>query len=332
MTATERSTRVGIIGSGAAGLTAALYTARAELSPLVISGVPAGGQLIITTEVENYPGFPEGIQGPELIDRMRQQAARFGAQFLDDNVRRVDLSHPPFRLETGSQGTVLADAVIVATGANARWLGLPSEQRLQGHGVSACATCDGFFFKGKELAVVGGGDTAMEEALFLTNFATHVTIIHRRPAFRASSIMQERARKHPKISLLLDAEVEEVVGRETVEALRVRQHATGAVTELKVGGLFVAIGHVPATEVFRGILDLDPEGYLKVHDHTRTNVEGVFAAGDVHDRRYRQAVTAAGSGCMAALDAERWLAERPAPASAPVPVAPRPGRNPPTPA
>ncbi len=318
MTPPERRTRVAIIGSGAAGLTAALYTARAELAPLVISGVPAGGQLIITTEVENFPGFPEGIQGPELIDRMRQQAARFGAEFLDDNVNRVDFSHRPFRLETGSQGTVIADAVIVATGANARWLGLPSEGRLQGHGVSACATCDGFFFKGKELAVVGGGDTAMEEALFLTNFATHVTIIHRRPELRASPIMQERARTHPKISLLLDAEVEEVLGRESVEGVRIREHASGAVRELKVGGLFVAIGHVPATEVFRGVLHLDPEGYLKVHEHTRTNIEGVFAAGDVHDRRYRQAITAAGAGCMAALDVERWLAEQPATAPSPV--------------
>ncbi len=309
MGASERSTRIAIIGSGAAGLTAALYAARAELAPLVISGVPAGGQLIITTEVENYPGFPDGIQGPDLIDRMRRQAARFGTEFLDDHVTRVDFSHAPFRIETGSRGTVLADAVVVATGANARWLGLPSEQRLQGHGVSACATCDGFFFKGKDLAVVGGGDTAMEEALFLTNFATHVTVVHRRATLRASPIMQERARTHPKISFLLDAEVEEVIGRDSVEAIRVRLRPTGTVTELKVGGLFVAIGHVPATEVFRGALDVDGEGYLRVHDHTRTNVPGVFAAGDVHDRHYRQAVTAAGSGCMAAIDAQRWLAE-----------------------
>ncbi len=312
MTESERSTRVAILGSGAAGLTAALYAARAELAPLVISGVPAGGQLIITTEVENYPGFPEGIQGPELIDRMRRQAARFGTEFVDDNVTEVDFGRRPFVLRTGSSGTVLADAVIVATGANARWLDLPSEERLQGHGVSACATCDGFFFKGRELAVVGGGDTAMEEALFLTNFATHVTVIHRRDHLRASSIMQERARAHPKISFLLDSEVVEVLGTERVEGVRVRHRPSGEVRTVPVGGLFVAIGHVPSTEVLRGRLDLDKDGYVKVRDHTHTSVEGVFAAGDVQDRHYRQAVTAAGSGCMAAIDAERWLAERPA--------------------
>ncbi|MGA8604263.1 MAG: thioredoxin-disulfide reductase [Thermoplasmata archaeon] len=309
MAGERRAVKVAIVGSGPAGLTAALYAARAELKPLVITGVPAGGQLLITTDVENYPGFPEGIQGPELVDRMRRQAARFGAEFVDDNVTRVDFSHRPFVLETGTNGTVRADAVIVATGANARWLDLPNENRLKGHGVSACATCDGFFFKGKELAVVGGGDTAMEESLFLTNFATHVTIIHRRDKFRASTIMLGRARNHPKISFLLDSAVEEVLGKETVEGLRVKNLKTGAVHELKVGGLFVAIGHVPATDVFRGVLDLDKEGYVKVEHETRTNVEGVFAAGDVHDRRYRQAVSAAGTGCMAAIDAERWLAE-----------------------
>ncbi len=310
MTDVPRRVRVAIVGSGAAGLTAALYCARAELHPLVLSGVPAGGQLITTTDVENYPGFPDGIQGPELIDRMRRQAARFGAEFVDDNVVRVDFSRRPFVLETGAQGTVEADAVIVATGANARWLELPSESRLKGHGVSACATCDGFFFKGKALAVVGGGDTAMEEALFLTNFATHVTIVHRRDALRASPIMQQRAHSQPKISFLLDSEVVEVLGHETVEGLRVRNVHTGATHDLAVGGLFVAIGHTPATEVFRSALDHDREGYLRVHDGTRTNVEGVFAAGDVHDRHYRQAVTAAGAGCMAAIDAERWLAEQ----------------------
>ena len=312
-----RTARVVILGSGAAGLTAALYCARAELKPLVISGVPAGGQLLITTDVENYPGFPEAIQGPELIDRMRRQAARFGAEFIDDNATAVDLAHRPFVVRTGTRGIVHADAVIVATGANARWLGLPSEQRLQGHGVSACATCDGFFFKGRELAVVGGGDTAMEEALFLTNFATHVTVIHRRSSLRASSIMQGRCHVHPKVSFLFDSEVVEVLGQETVEGLRVRNVKTGVVSELKVGGLFIAIGHVPATEVFRGKLDLDGEGYLRVHDYTRTSVDGVFAAGDVHDRHYRQAVTAAGSGCMAAIDAERWLANQPVPTALP---------------
>jgi thioredoxin reductase (NADPH) len=320
MSESVRTARVVILGSGAAGLTAALYCARAELKPLVVSGVPAGGQLLITTDVENYPGFPEAIQGPELIDRMRRQAARFGAEFIDDNATEVDFAHRPFVVRTGTQGTVRADAVIVATGANARWLDLPSEQRLQGHGVSACATCDGFFFKGKELAVVGGGDTAMEEALFLTKFATHVTIIHRRGTLRASPIMQARAHAHPKVSFLFDSEVTEVLGQDTVEGLRVKNVKTGHVSELKVGGLFIAIGHVPATEVFRGKLDLDAEGYLRVHDHTRTSVDGVFAAGDVHDRHYRQAVTAAGSGCMAAIDAERWLASAPAPT--PVPPAP----------
>ncbi len=305
-----RAVRLLILGSGAAGLTAALYAARAELRPVVIAGVPAGGQLLITTDVENYPGFPEGVQGPELIDRMRRQAERFGAEFVDDNATRVDFTRTPLRIETGTQGTYLADAVIVATGANARWLDLPSEKRLMGHGISACATCDGFFFKGRELVVVGGGDTAMEEALFLTNFATHVTIVHRRDSLRASPIMAARARAHPKISFVLDSEVVEVLGRDSVEGVRVRHVKDGSTRELKVGGLFVAIGHVPSTEVFRGVLDLDRDGYVKVHDHTRTSVEGVFAAGDVQDRHYRQAVSAAGSGCMAAIDAERWLAAR----------------------
>ena len=315
MAEAPRSVRLVIVGSGPAGLTAALYAARAELKPLVISGVPAGGQLLITTDVENYPGFPEGIQGPELVDRMRRQAERFGAVFVDDNLAKVDFSRRPFRLETGSKGTVLAESVIAATGANARWLDLPSEERLKGHGVSACATCDGFFFKGKALAVVGGGDTAMEEALFLTNFATHITILHRRNAFRASPIMLERARKHPKITFLTDTVLEEVLGTGSVEGLRLRNVGTGATSHLKVGGLFVAIGHVPATDVFRGSLELDHEGYVRVHDETRTSVEGVFAAGDVHDRRYRQAVTAAGAGCRAAIDAERWLAEHEHPAT-----------------
>jgi thioredoxin reductase (NADPH) len=310
MSEPPRSARLVIVGSGPAGLTAALYAARAELTPVVITGVPAGGQLLITTDVENYPGFPEGIQGPELVDRMRRQAARFGAEFVDDNVTRVDLSKRPFRVTTGTRGTFHADGLIVATGANARWLGIPSEGPLKGHGISACATCDGFFFKGKDLAVVGGGDTAMEEALFLTNFAPHVTIIHRRSMLRASAIMQERARAHPKISFLFDTEVLEVLGTGSVEGLRLRHRTTGAVSEIPVKGLFVAIGYDPATEVFRDHLALDAKGYISVHDHTRTSVEGVFAAGDVHDHRYRQAVTAAGAGCMAAIDAERWLAEQ----------------------
>jgi thioredoxin reductase (NADPH) len=307
-----RASRLAIVGSGPAGLTAALYAARAELAPVVIAGVPAGGQLLITTDVENYPGFPEPVMGPDLVDRMRRQAQRFGAQFVDDNVTRVEPRRSPFTLETGTHGRYRTDAVIVATGANARWLGLPSEQRLTGHGISACATCDGFFFKGKELAVVGGGDTAMEEALFLTRFATRVTIVHRRDRLRASPIMQERARRDPKIAFRFNAEVAEVLGEATVRGVRLRDTRTQATEDLAVGGLFVAIGHVPATEVFRGWLDLDPEGYVRVHDGTRTSVDGVFAAGDVRDRRYRQAVTAAGDGCMAAIDAQRWLEERPA--------------------
>ncbi len=313
----DRAVRVAIVGSGPAGLTAALYCARAELKPVVIAGIPPGGQLLITTDVENYPGFPEGIQGPELVDRMRKQAARFGAEFVDDNVTQVDFTRRPFVLRTGTHGTFRADAVIVTTGATARWLDLPSETRLKGHGISACATCDGFFFKGLELAVVGGGDTAMEEALFLTNFATKVTIVHRRDRLRASTIMQQRARSHPKISLLLETEVTEVLGAEKVEGLRLRNTRTGAESMLKVGGLFVAIGHIPATEVFRGALALDEKGYLRVADHTRTNVEGVFAGGDVNDHRYRQAVSAAGAGCMAAIDAERWLSEQAPPKGGP---------------
>jgi thioredoxin reductase (NADPH) len=306
----DRKVPVAIVGSGPAGLTAAVYCARANLSPLVISGVPAGGQLMLTSDVENYPGFPEGIQGPELIEKFRAQAKRFGTEFLDDNVVRVDLTKRPFRLETGSQGTVLADTVIVATGANARWLNLESEQKLRGRGVSACATCDGFFFKGKEVATVGGGDSAMEESLFLTKFASHVTVVHRRGELRASSIMQERAKNHPKISFRYDTEIVEVLGQETVEGITVRDRNSGKLSRLDVQGLFLAIGHDPASEVFRGALELDERGYLKTHDITRTSVDGVFAAGDVYDHRYRQAVSAAGLGCMAAIDAERWLEDQ----------------------
>jgi thioredoxin reductase (NADPH) len=305
-----RKVRLAIIGSGPAGLTAAIYAARASLKPLIIGGVPSGGQLMLTTDVENYPGFPEGIQGPELVERMRQQAVRFGAEVLDANVTKADLNRHPFHLEVGAAGQVEAESIIVATGANARWLDLPSEQRLRGHGVSACATCDGFFFKGKHVACIGGGDSAMEEALFLTKFADHVTIIHRRSDLRASRIMQERAKSHPKISFRLETEVLEVLGEAAVTGLRVRHVATGATEEIPLQGLFLAIGHDPATEVFRGQLDLDPKGYVQTHEITRTNIEGVFAAGDVYDHRYRQAISAAGLGCMAALDVEKYLGER----------------------
>lgn len=311
-TSAPKHVRLAIVGSGPAGLTAAIYAARATLAPLVISGVPSGGQLMLTTDVENYPGFPEGIQGPELVVKMREQAARFGAMFLDANVQGVDLTRHPFSLDTGLTGIVHADCVIIATGANARWLDLPNEQRLRGHGVSACATCDGFFFKGKDVVTVGGGDSAMEEATFLTRFASSVTIVHRSGSLRASQIMQDRARGNPKIKFRLHTVIEDVLGDETVTGLTVKDVPTGKVETLPVQGLFLAIGHDPATEVFRGAVALDGKGYLKTTDITRTSVDGVFAAGDVYDHRYRQAVSAAGLGCMAALDAEKWLAEHPA--------------------
>lgn len=308
--ARPRHARIVIVGSGPAGLTAAVYAARANLKPVLVGGVPAGGQLMITTDVENFPGFPEGIQGPELIERIRLQAVRFGTEFVDDRVTAVDFRRRPFQLTLGTQGLLTADSVVLATGANARWLDLPSEQRLVGHGVSACATCDGFFFRGKELGLVGGGDSAMEEALFLTRFANRVTIIHRREGLRASKIMAERARKHPKISFLFDTIVEEVLGEKTVEGLRLRNVRTEKSSVLPVQGLFIAIGYDPATEVFRGQIELDKKGYVKTQHVTRTSVEGVFAAGDMYDHRYRQAVSAAGFGCMAAIDAERWLEEQ----------------------
>jgi thioredoxin reductase (NADPH) len=298
--------KVVIVGSGPAGLTAAIYAARANLEPIVISGSAPGGQLMLTSDVENYPGFPDGIQGPDLMALFRAQAERFGTQFHDVDVDRVDLSSRPFRL--WARGVEYrAQSVIVATGASAMWLGLDSETRLRGRGVSACATCDGFFFRDKEIAVVGGGDTAFEEATYLTRFASKIHLLHRRDAFRASRIMVERARANPKIDIHTNTGVEEVLGGEKVDGLRLIDTETGALRDLPVEGLFIAIGHRPNTEAFRDWLEVDAKGYLVVHDKTHTRIEGVFVAGDVHDHRYRQAVTAAGDGCMAAIDAERWL-------------------------
>ena len=295
-----------IVGSGPAGLTAAIYAARANLEPLVIGGYAPGGQLMITSDVENYPGFPEGIQGPELMQRFREQAERFGTRFVDTDVDQVDLSGRPFRLWTDGR-EYTADSVIVATGASALWLGLDSEARLRGRGVSACATCDGFFFRGKKVAVVGGGDTALEEATFLTRFASGVTLLHRRDQFRGSKIMQQRALEHPKIDVRWNTEVADVLGEDVVSGLRLRDTVTGDESEEQMDGLFVAIGYKPNTDAFRDWLEVDDKGYLVVRDHTASKIEGVFVAGDVHDHRYRQAVTAAGDGCRAAIDAERWL-------------------------
>lgn len=301
-----------IIGSGPAGLTAALYTARANLSPIIFEGMQPGGQLTITTEVENYPGFEHGITGPELMDVMRKQAQRFGAQSVYKEVTEVDFSKRPFKVKSYNE-EYTADAVIVSTGASAKLLGLESEKEYMGYGVSACATCDGFFFKGLKVIVVGGGDTAMEEANFLTKFATEVTIIHRRDEFRASKIMYERAKKNPKIKFLTNKVIKEVIGKvengkKSMTGVILEDTKDGSTMEFKADGLFIGIGHQPNTSLFKGWLDMDETGYLKVKPgSTYTNIEGVFAAGDVADKTYRQAITAAGTGCMAALDAERWL-------------------------
>jgi len=295
-----------IVGSGPAGLTAAIYAARANLEPIVIAGSAPGGQLMLTSDVENYPGFPEGVQGPELMAKFRAQAERFGARLIDVDIDRVDFSSRPFRI--WARGIEYrGQAVIVATGASALWLGLDSETRLRGRGVSACATCDGFFFKDREIAVVGGGDTAFEEATYLTRFATKVHLLHRRDTFRASKIMVDRAIAHPKIEIHPNVAVEEVIGAEKVRGVKLKDTQTGDVSDLDIEGLFIAIGYEPNTAAFRDWLEVDQKGYLVVRDETHSKIDGVFIAGDVHDHRYRQAVTAAADGCKAAIDAERWL-------------------------
>ena len=305
--------KVLIIGSGPAGYTAAVYTARASLSPMLVTGMELGGQMSITTDVENYPGFADVIQGPWLMEQMHAQAEHVGTKMINDLIIDVDLSQRPFVCKGDSGNTYTADTIIISTGAQARWLGLETEQKFQGFGVSACATCDGFFFRGKEVVVVGGGNTAVEEALYLTNHATKVTLIHRRNTLRAEKILQERLLKHECIEVMWDSTLDEVVGDEDplgVTGVKVRNVKTDAVTELAVDGVFIAIGHDPATQLFKGKLDMDDEGYVITRsDSTRTSVDGVFAAGDVQDKTYRQAVTAAGTGCMAALEAEKFVAE-----------------------
>jgi len=298
-----------IVGSGPAGLTAALYAARAELKPLVVAGEQWGGQLMITSDVENFPGFPKGIKGPELMQLMRQQAERFGAEIVDVNVEKIDLKSRPFKVTVRGR-EIETHAAILATGASSRWLDLPNEKRLIGAGLSSCATCDGFFFKGKELVVVGGGDSAMEEASFLTKFASKVTVVHRRDTLRASKIMQERAKKNPKISFVFDTVVADVLGKDHVEGVRLKNIKTGEEKDFKTDGVFVAIGHKPNTDFLSGQIALDKKGYIVVTNQTRTNIAGVFVAGDVQDYRYRQAITAAGLGCMASIDAEKWLEEK----------------------
>lgn len=300
--------KVVIVGSGCAGYTAGIYAARADLEPVLFAGVSMGGQLMITSDVENFPGFAEPVMGPELMERMQNQCKRLGVEIIQENIAKVDLKKRPFRVETTEGKVALAETIIITTGAKARWLGIESEKKLMGHGVSACATCDGFFFKGKEICVVGGGDTALEEALFLTKFGSKVTIIHRRNELRASMVMQDRARANPKMAFVWDSVVTEVLGADTVTGVKVQNVKTKQFSTMPCQGLFIAIGHDPASGLFKGQLDLDENGYIKTDGRTRTSVEGVFAAGDVMDSRYRQAVTAAGAGCAAALEAERYLA------------------------
>ena len=308
--------KVIIIGSGPAGLTAALYAARGNLRPLLIEGLEAGGQLMLTTMVENWPGFRDGIMGPDLMAEMRAQSERFGTEVLQGDVTRVDLQHPPFRVTIADGRTFNSEALIIATGASARWLDIGSDRQLSGHGVSTCATCDGYFFRGRPIAVVGGGDSAMEEAIYLTKFASRVTVIHRRDTLRASKIMQDKAFANSKIEFLWDSEIVEIkdVAKGEVTGIVVRNLKTRSLTDLPLDGVFIAIGHTPNTRLLQGQLELDPAGYIVTHDGTRTSVPGVFAAGDVQDHIYRQAVTAAGSGCMAAIDAERYLEGLPQPA------------------
>ncbi|MCC6543860.1 MAG: thioredoxin-disulfide reductase [Nitrospirae bacterium] len=297
-----------IIGSGPAGLTAAIYAARADLKPIVIEGPQTGGQLTITTDVDNYPGFPDGIMGPELVMDMKKQAERFETEFVSGDVTSVDFSNPPFTVNIGD-ASYRAKTIIIATGAAARWLGLESESKLRGSGVSGCATCDGFFFKGKDVVVVGGGDTAVEEAVFLTKFANKVSLVHRRDQLRASRILQEKASKNEKLSFIWDSVVEEILGVDVghVRGIRLKNVKSGAVTDIHCDGVFIAIGHTPNTKLFAGTIDLDDQGYIVLKERTYTNIPGVFAAGDVADPYYRQAITAAGMGCMAAIDAERYL-------------------------
>jgi thioredoxin reductase (NADPH) len=297
-----------IIGSGPAGLTAAIYTTRAELKTLVIAGVTWGGQLMLTTEVENFPGFPEGIQGPDLMANMRKQAERFGAEFVDDDFTSADFSSNPFKISVGEK-TFESKSVIIATGADTKWLGVKGEKEKIGRGVSSCAPCDAAFFKNKNVIVVGGGDSAMEEALVLTKFADSVTLMHRRDSFRASEIMQKRVKANPKIKILFNTEITEILGEMKVEKVKIKNTQTNAVSEMPIDGIFVAIGHLPNTAKFSGI-DLDEEGFVKIHSHFLTNTDGVFVAGDVHDKEYKQAITAAGYGCSAALELQKWLSEQ----------------------